>query len=288
VFKRIRERGRVPRIFAINTSAEYWRGDGSQIHTDVEGNRDAEPADFVRTYLFAGTQHTPGALPPLDADPNTGSRGFHRFNVSDYAPLLRSALVNLDRWVSEGVEPPPSAFPRIADKTAVEAESLASFFRTLPGARFPDRVTRPSRLDFGPDIDRGIAQYPPKAGAPYRTYVSAVDADGNEVAGIRGPELAAPLATLTGWNPRHPEQGAQGDLMSMMGSTLPFALTRAERERSGDPRQSIAERYASRTAYLERVRETTRKLIAARHVLAEDLEAIIERAGQRWDWIHAS
>ena len=208
--------------------------------------------------------------------------------MSDYAPLLRSALINLDRWVSEGVEPPPSAYPRVADKTAVEAESLASFFRTLPGARFPDRVTRPSRLDFGPDIDRGIAQYPPKAGAPYRTYVSAVDADGNEVAGIRGPELAAPLATLTGWNPRHPEQGAQGDLMSMMGSTLPFALTQAQRERSGDPRQSIAERYASRTAYLERVRETTRKLIAARHLLAEDLEAIIERAGQRWDWIHES
>ncbi|HVN27930.1 MAG TPA: alpha/beta hydrolase domain-containing protein [Candidatus Binataceae bacterium] len=288
LFKRIRERGSVPRIFATNTSAEYWRGDGSLIHTDAEGNRDAEPAEFVRTYLFAGTQHTPGALPPLDADPNTGSRGYHRFNVSDYAPLLRSALVNLDRWVSEAVEPPPSAFPRIADGTAVEAESLAGYFRALPGTRFPDRVTRPLRLDFGPEVERGIAQYPPRAGAPYRTYVSAVDADGNEVAGIRGPELAAPLATLTGWNPRHPEQGGEGDLMSMMGSTLPFALTRADRERGGDPRQPIAERYPSRAAYLERVRECTGKLIAERHVLAEDLEAIVERAGQRWDWIHAS
>ena len=285
VFARLRQRGRMPRIFATNTSAEYWRGDASLIHTDIEGRRDAEPAEFVRTYLLAGTQHTPGALPPLAADPNTGSRGQHPFNVTDYAPLLRAALVNLDRWVSEGVEPPASAFPRLADKTAVEAETLASFFRSIPGVRFPDRVVRPLHLDFGPDIERGIAAFPPKAGAPYRTYVSALDADGNEAAGIRPPELAAPLATHTGWNPRHPEQGAAGDLMSMMGSTLPFPRTRAERERSGDSRQSIEERYPSRAAYLERVREVTQKLVAAQHVLAEDVDAIVERAGRRWDWV---
>jgi hypothetical protein len=287
LFARLRQRGRIPRIFATNTAPEYWRGDASLIHTDIDGTRDVEPADFVRTYLFAGTQHTPGALPPLDADPNTGSRGHHRFNVVDYAPLLRSALVNLDRWVSDGVEPPPSAFPRLADKTAVEPESLGALYRTLPGVRFPDRFGRPSRLDFGPDVDKGIAAYPPKRGEPYRSYVSAVDADGNETAGIRPPELAAPLATFTGWNTRHAEQGAPGDLMSMIGSTLPFALKPADRERSGDPRPSIAERYASKGAYLERVREATRKLIADRHVLAEDLEAVIERAGRRWDWIQA-
>lgn len=278
----------MPRIIATNSSPEYWRGDASLIHTDIDGSRDAEPASFVRTYLLAGTQHTPGALPPLAADANTGSRGYHRFNVVDYAPLLRSALVNLDRWVSEDVEPPPSAFPRLADGTAIEHESLGGYFRKLPGVRFPDRVQRPRRLDFGPEIEKGIAQYPPKAGGPYRTFASAVDADGNEVAGIRPSELAAPLATFMGWNTRHPEQGAPGDLMSMMGSTLPFALTRAQRERTNDPRASIAERYVSRAAYLERVRETTRKAIADRHVLAEDLEAIIERAGKLWDWIHAS
>jgi hypothetical protein len=144
------------------------------------------------------------------------------------------------------------------------------------------------RLDFGPGIERGIAHYPPAAGAPYRSFVSAVDADGNEIAGIRPPELAAPLATFLGWNTRHPEQGAPGDLMSMMGSTLPFALTRSQRERTHDPRASIAERYASRAAYLDRVRDATRKMIADRHVLAEDLEPIIDRAGRLWDWIHRS
>lgn len=286
LFARLRARGRMPRIFATNTSAEYWRGDASLIHTDIDGTRDVEPADFVRTYLFAGTQHTPGALPPLAADPNTGSRGHHRFNVVDYAPLLRAALVNLDRWVSENAEPPPSAFPRLANGTAVEAEALGEFYRKLPGTRFPERVARPARVDFGTQIEKGIAAYPPKIGAAYRTYVSSIDADGNDAAGIRPPELAAPLATLVGWNPRNAETGAPGDLMSMMGSTLPFATTRADRERSGDPRPSVEERYPSKAAYLERVREATRDLIRSRYVLAEDLESIVDRASRVWDWVH--
>jgi len=195
--------------------------------------------------------------------------------------------VNLDRWVSEGIEPPPSAFPRLANRTAVEAESLAPSYAKIPGARFPARIARPSRMDFGADIERGIPMYPPKMGEAYKTYVSSVDDDGNEVAGIRAVELQAPLATFTGWNTRHPDTGAAGDLMSMNGSTLPFPRTRADRERSGDPRLSIAERYASKAAYLEKVRESARRMIAERHMLAEDLEGVVERGAKRWDWIHS-
>jgi hypothetical protein len=281
---RLAARGHAPKIMLTNSSAEYWRGDASLIHTDTEGRHDVEPGANVRIYLFAGTQHTPGALPPLDADPNTGGRGLHRFNVVDYAPLLRAALVNLDRWVTEGVEPPPNAFPRLADGTAVPAESTAPIFRSIPGVRFPDRLVRPARLDFGPDIGRGIASVlPPKTGAEYRTYVCAIDEDGNEIAGIRPVELHAPLGTFTGWNPRHPDQGAPGDLMQMMGSTLPFARTRAERERTGDPRPSIGERYPTREAYLDHVRACARRLAAARHVLEEDVGEIVERAARRYD-----
>jgi hypothetical protein len=291
LFARLIQRGRsgayIPKILATNTSAEYWRGDASLIHTNDTGARDAEPADFVRTYLFAGTQHTPGAMPPLAADANTGGRGAHLFNVTDYAPLLRAALVNLDQWVSKGIPPPPSRFPRLAEGTAVAAEETATLFKSLPGVRFPDRVVRPAMLDFGPDIERGIAVLPPKAGAKYNVYVSAIDTDGNETAGIRLPDVTVPLATVTGWNPRHPDQGASGDLMQMMGSTLPFARTRVEREQRGDPRLSIAERYASRPAYLEAVRAAAQKLVADRYVLAEDVEPIVNRAGKRWDWVHA-
>jgi len=283
----IAKRANPPKIVFTNSAAEYWRGDASLIHTDREGARDVEPAEFVRAYLLAGTQHTPGALPPLDADANTGDRGQQRFNIVDYAPLMRAMFVNLDRWVTNGVAPPDSAFPRLADGSAVPAEATGDFFRTVPGVRFPDRITRPLHLDFGADMAKGVPSYPPKTGAPYPSYVSKLDADGNELAGIRPSELLSPLATYCGWNVRDPNQGVPGDLMQMMGSTLPFPRTRMERELRGDPRPAIEERYASREVYLAHVRRQTLQLIEQRHVLDEDLDAIVARAGKAWDYIHA-
>jgi len=281
-------RGGLPRIVSTNTSAEYWQGDGSLVHTDVEARVDVETVPEARVYFFAGSQHTPGSLPPPDTDPNTGSRGWQRFDVVDYAPLLRAVLVNVDAWVRDGVAPPPSAVPRIADGSAVPAETTEKTFTAIPGVRFPDQIERPVRLDFGPDAARGIcATLPPKAGAPYASVVSALDADGNEVAGIRPVEVRVPLGTFTGWNVRHPDQGAPGDLMSMMGSTLPFCRTADERARRGDPRPSIAERYASRDDYLARVRAACGELVALRHMLAEDVDGVVARAGKQWDLFEA-
>ena len=282
------KRGGLPKIVTINSSAEYWRGDGSLVHTDVEAREDVDTVPEARVYHFAGTQHTPGALPPPAEDPNTGGRGAHTFSVVDYAPLLRATLVNLDQWVTKGVEPPPSAVPRIADLTAVPHESLEKVFTAIPGVRFPAHIERPQRLDFGEEWSRGISSgLPSKIGAPFATLVSAVDTDGNEVAGIRPVELAAPIATFTGWNPRHPDQGAPEDIMAMMGSTLPFSRTADERARRGDPRPSIAERYRSRDDYLAHVRGAAEALVKARHMLAEDVDAVVERAGRAWDLIHA-
>src|SRR5204862_7651824 len=140
-------------------------------------------------------------------------RGRHMFNVVDYAPLMRAALVNLDAWVRDGVAPPESAVPCLSDGSAVPAESLEKTFTAIPGARFPDRLPRPARLDFGKEWPRGICTtLPPEKGAAYRSVVSAVDTDGNEVAGIRAVELRVPLGTFSGWNLRHPDQGAPGDL----------------------------------------------------------------------------
>ena len=233
---RLEAKGKLPKLVLTNTSAEYWRGDASLVHTDVEGIRDVAPRPTTRLYLFAGCQHTPGALPPPDADPNTGSRGLQTFNVVDYAPLLRAALVNLDRWVTAGVEPPPSVVPRLADGSAVPAESTRDRYARIPGVRFPDRIERPRRLDFGPDLGHGVVnELPPKIGAPFVTFVPAVDDDGNDLPGIRPVELAAPLATFTGWNPRHPDQGAGGDLMAMLGSTLPVRGDRRRAPREGRP-----------------------------------------------------
>jgi hypothetical protein len=281
-------RGGLPKIIATNTAAEYWQGDGSLVHTDVEARVDVDTVPEARVYLFAGSHHSPGSVPPLQADPNTGGRGRHRFNAVDYAPLLRAALVNLDAWVRDGVAPPPSAVPRLADGTAVPAETTEKTFTAIPGVRFPDQIERPVRLDFGPRGARGVCTtLPPAAGAPYASVVSALDADGNEIAGIRPAELRVPVATFSGWNVRHPDQGAPGDLMSMIGSTLPFCRTADERARSGDPRPSLAERYPSRDAYLVRVRAACRELVALRHMLAEDVDAAVARAGRLYDWVQA-
>jgi hypothetical protein len=281
-------RGGLPRIVSTNTAAEYWQGDGSLVHTDVEARVDVETGPRARVYLFAGCQHTPGSIPPPEADANTGARGLQRFDVVDYAPLLRAVLTNVDAWVRDGVAPPPSAVPRIADGTAVPAETTEKTFTAIPGVRFPDQIERPVRLDFGPDASRGICTtLPPKAGAAYASLVSALDADGNEVAGIRPVELRVPLATFTGWNVRHPDQGAPGDLMSMMGSTLPFCRTADERARRGDPRPSVGERYPWRDDYLARVRAACAELVTLRHMLAEDVDAVVARAGRLYDWVQA-
>jgi len=110
-----------------------------------------------------------------------------------------------------------------------------------------------------------------------------VDDDGNERAGVAVPELTAPLASHTGWNLRHPDVGGRDQLLYFAGTTLPFARTRADRERAGDPRPAIAERYRSREDYLARVREAAKALVAARYLLEEDVETSIAFAARMWD-----
>ena len=134
---------------------------------------------------------------------------------------------------------------------------------------------------------------PPTRGAPYPHLVPAVDQDGNEVCGLRLPYQTVPLATLTGWNTRHPEVGGAGQTLStggasggtLVGSTIPFPLTAAARLSTGDPRRSIAERYASRDAYLAQVRQATEALIRERYLLPEDLEEFIGQAAQHYDFL---
>ena len=130
---------------------------------------------------------------------------------------------------------------------------------------------------------RTISVVPPRVGRAYGTRVSAVNADGNEIAGVVLPELAVPLATHTGWNLRHPDIGGERQLLVFAGATLPFARTRGEREATGDARRSIAERYGSRDDYLARVREAARALAKDGYLLEEDIETSIGFAARMWD-----
>jgi hypothetical protein len=110
-----------------------------------------------------------------------------------------------------------------------------------------------------------------------------VDADGNEVAGLRLPDLTVPVGTHTGWNLRAPETGAPEQVVPMQGFTRFFASTRSQREATGDPRPSLEERYESRESYLQRVRAEAERLVGERYVLAEDVERIIASAAERYD-----
>jgi hypothetical protein len=283
LLRRLASSGHCPKILYTNSSAEYWRGDAGLSHISVDGTADIALPDTVRCYLFAGTQHTPGTLPLTDRA-GDGSRGQQPMNSVDYSPLLRAALVNLDRWVTHKEPPPPSCYPRVADGTAVPPASLAPLFQSLPGGKFPSIFSQPHRLDFGATWEQGIAaELPPKVGVPYAMLVPAVDADGNEIAGIRLPELAVPLATYTGWNLRHPSHGAPEQSLRMQGSTIRFAPTQSAREQAGDPRPAIAERYASREVYRELVVKAAEALSAYGYLLAADVKGMVQRALQRYD-----
>ena len=101
----------------------------------------------------------------------------------------------------------------------------------------------------------------------------------NEVAGIRMPDLAVPVASHTGWNSRHPETGGAGQFVDMMGSTIPFARSAG----TSDPREPLEGRSGGRGDYLGRVRKATEELVARRHLLAEDVALVVELAGERYD-----
>ena len=284
------ELGAVPKVFYTNTSAEYWRGDGSLAHIDGLAGRDLDGAEKTRTYHFGGTQHGPGSLPQGRLNETDGCRGRHGFNVVDYRPLIRAALVNLDRWVSEGVEPPQSSHPRLDDGTAVAREEVLASSLPMPDAVKPDpeRLWVLREVDLGPDADRGVGTYPVREGRVYPCFVSAVDSDGNETAGIRLPDVAVPVATHAGWNTRAPETGAPEQVVPMQGFSLFFAPDADSRKAAGDSRPSLQERYGSRDEYLGRVREHALRLADERYLLDEDVEVVVDACARRYDAAMAS
>ncbi|MGE3536019.1 MAG: alpha/beta hydrolase domain-containing protein [Candidatus Tectimicrobiota bacterium] len=252
-----------PYVMESNTSTEYWQKGASLLHTDPLGQRDLELPPTVRHYLIAGTQHGGSAHMNL----GRGDCLYPR-NPHNPAPALRALLVALDQWVTEGIEPPASRVPTIAAGTLTAAAQLA--FPKLPEVQPPQRAN-----------SIGVVQdwvYPVRR--PEQTYtplVPQVDADGNELAGIRLPSIAAPLATYTGWN-LYNLPGLEGELSDREGTRLPLALTRAARLAAGDPRLSLEERYGNHEGYVQRVRAVVEELLQARLLLPEDAARFVDEA----------
>ena len=277
---RARAQGCAPKVIFTQTSTEYWSRAASLLHTDVAGTKDIALPDNVRVYLISGAQH-------LGGGPHTRGNCQQPRNVlNDRPPILRAMLVALDRWVSGRAEPPASRYPRIADGTLVDLATWRRAFPKIPGAGLPPDYYGPCRLDFGPRFrSEGIADVvPPKMGKPFGTLIPAVDADGNELAGVRLPDVAVPLGTYTGWNLRTAASGPEGILTRLDGMYLPFATTEQQRREQGDPRPSVPERYPTRAAYLAQMTEATLKLHHEGFLLAEDAAAILATACERDFW----
>ncbi len=285
----IERRGSVPKIMFTNTSAEYWRGDAALIHTDLETLTDAAESASVRRYHFAGCMHGSGEFPPIEIRANDGIKGQLPFNSVDYAPLLRAALDNLDRWVTTGEEPPASRHPSLDDGTAVESHTLLERFAKLPGVRVPTETTRAIRLDYGPEAHLGrTINLPADEGEEFPALVADIDETFNERRGICLPDLTVPVATYTGWNLRDESIGNSNLFIGITGGlagwSLPLPATRAEREASGDPRSSIEELYSDREDYVEQVTRAAMGLVDEGYLLDEDVAEMVELAGRKYDY----
>jgi hypothetical protein len=140
-------------------------------------------------------------------------------------------------------------------------------------------------MDYGPQYNttRVISIEPPTTGEPYRVLVPQVNADGNDVAGVRLPELAVPLGTYTGWNVTVPQLTDLRYLGGLIGGFDPFARTKEQRLANGDSRLSIAERYTGRSDYLDKVKRAASDLVRQRFLRAEDVPAVLQSAERAWN-----
>ena len=272
-----------PKVFFTNTSYEYWGRSASLVHTSADGLSDAKLGENVRVYMLAGLQHFSASFPPKKSNPNSpDSNAQQLYNPNPVQWYWRALIADMDQWVKDGTPPPPSTYPRIADAALVPLGKWN--FPNLPGVRKPHEVSLAYHLDFGPQWSRGIITFePPKVGKAFSVLVPQVDADGNDEGGVNLPELQVPLATYTGWNLRDPSIGASDLRLSFYGSFIPFAKTAAEREKSRDPRLSVAERYSSRDEYMGKFAEAAMKLIHERFLLPEDLPAVLARGQREWE-----
>jgi len=253
--------GVAPKLLLSNGSHEYWGRAASLNHISEDGKRDVAPSGDVRIYYVAGTQHGAGGGPnPFVQNPT---------NPMDWSFFQRAMLVALNKWITDGTAPPASQIPRI-DKDQLVAASALRFPR-IPGVNVVQAAYAPRRSDSG----------------VYPALVPQVNADGNETSGIQLPELKYPLATYMGWNLRNPSVGAPTEQYPLIGSMVAFPRTRVEREKSGDPRLSIEERYKDQQEYLGKIEATAKELAKERFLLESDVPQVVARAKQRWEQLAA-
>jgi len=268
-----------PKIFYTFSSTEYWARAGSLTHTSEDGRADVPLAATSRLYFLAGTPHSMGGLPL-----SKGRDQFRQFvNFAEQRWVTRALLLELDAWTRGDREPPASQYPAIAKGELVPLEDV--HFPKVPSFPFTTYMPRVWRMDYGREYSttRVITIEPPQTGEPYRVLVPQVNSDGNDVAGIRLPEVAVPLGTYTGWNVTVPQLSELRYLSGLVGGFEPFTRTKEQRLANGDTRLSIAERYSGRPDYLGKVRRAADDLVRQRFLRVEDVPAVLQAAERMWN-----
>jgi hypothetical protein len=259
-----------PKIMHLDGAFELWGGRGSLLVTDGAGHEIPIP-DNVRLYMVPGTQHGGGNGVGSEAERNACQ---NLSSAVDERATDRALIPAMEAWLATGEAPPPSRYPMISAGTLAPPTS-----RTQVG--FPDLskigVAYPAAYNqlFLTDYSKAV----PVANLTklYQVLMPTTDADGNEISGVRVPDVSVPIATYTGWNPR--KAGfAQGEACSSVGSTIPFAKTAADRNVNGDPRRSLAERYSSKADYVNKVQLASKALVEQRLLLDEDVSVFVKAA----------
>lgn len=263
-----------PKIFYTNMAAEYWGAGrvGALTHTTPDGTQDIALPENVRSYFFASTSHGAAPFPPTSQ-----VKGSPLANPVNTSPAILALRLAMHRWVNEGTAPPPSVHPKLSDGTLVPINDVR--WPKVPGLAAPNAVKAGGRVR-NPQLPDGAGE-----GTDLPLLVPQCDADGNDLGGIRVPDVAVPLGTGTGWVFRPAEFGSPHEFYLLRGAWVPFAKTKAERETANDPRLSLEERYANKAAYLDQVKAAVQKLSEQLFLTDADLEPQLKQASERWDWV---
>ena len=273
--------GTCPKIIESYSENEFWSKAGSLTTTDPTGRRDLPQTPYVRFYQFASEPHAAASGLGICAqtqNPLLANAG------------LRALLVDLDAWIRNRGAPPEDQVPRLDRGELVSSLPQRGVrFPTIPTVTYNGVKTIRDTYDFGAAIGQGIITIdPPRlvegetptatdGAGIYPSYVPLDDEDGNNVAGIRMPDVEVPVGTFTGWALQGPAY-ASGDGCDASGQFLPFPFTRAAAKAAKDPRRSLAERYPTHVAYVRRIKAAARRLEAQRLLLPEDVASYIAAA----------
>ena len=293
-YKRCEQTDTCPLGVEIYSANEYWVKAASLLHTTPDGTRDLRDSPYTRNYLMSSMRHGTG---------NAANRGLcQQFdNPLNSAPVQRALFIALDEWATEGERPPRSRVPKLRDGTLVPPlpqsgmgfPNIPSPFADTPGpfVTYTGLKTTRYHFDYGLNFyETGIAtinppvfpfttpsyQDNPANGPIYPSFIPKTDSDGNDIAGVRLPDVTVPLATYTGWALRRGAQANDG--CEAAGQFIPFARTEAERAATGDPRPSVAERYKTFGDYHRKIVRAVEDMVEDRLLLCEDVEAQLTHA----------